>query len=141
MESTLTWPSSATLLITATAVATAALISFTNASLWPRKEKNYPSPLKTLLPRLSQEEVKALVYQPDQFPGARDVETPYGSVRVYEFGPEDGPKVLMVHGISTSCVTLGQIAHGLVDRGCRVMLYVRLPDLLMIWFTLSCCVC
>jgi pimeloyl-ACP methyl ester carboxylesterase len=46
-------------------------------------------------------------------------------MRVYEFGPEDGHKVLFIHGISTSCVTLGRLANGLVDRGCRVMLFVR----------------
>lgn len=49
----------------------------------------------------------------------------YGSIRVYEFGPEDGEKVLLVHGISTPCITLALIAHGLVKRGCRVMLFVR----------------
>lgn len=47
----------------------------------------------------------------------------YGSIRVYEFGPEDGEKVLLVHGISTPCITLSHIAHGLVARGCRVMLF------------------
>jgi pimeloyl-ACP methyl ester carboxylesterase len=31
--------------------------------------------------------------------------------------------VLFVHGISTSCVTLGRIAEGLVARGCRVLLF------------------
>jgi len=44
---------------------------------------------------------------------------------VYEFGPEDGPKVLFVHGISTSCVTLMHLANALVKKGCRVMLFVR----------------
>ncbi|RDA96040.1 hypothetical protein CP533_5920 [Ophiocordyceps camponoti-saundersi (nom. inval.)] len=64
-----------------------------------------------------------LVYQPDTLPGARDVETPYGSVRVYEFGPEDGQKVLLVHGITTPCLPLAPLAQGLVERGCRVMLF------------------
>ena len=32
--------------------------------------------------------------------------------------------MLFVHGISTSCVTLGPLAHSLVERGCRVMLFV-----------------
>lgn len=59
----------------------------------------------------------------DVLPGARDVATPYGSIRVYEWGPEDGPKVLLVHGITTPCVALGGVAHALVDRGCRVMLF------------------
>ncbi|KAL4885904.1 Alpha/Beta hydrolase protein [Aspergillus karnatakaensis] len=60
---------------------------------------------------------------PDVLPGARDVLTPYGSIRVYEWGPETGPKVLLVHGITTPCVSLGGLAHALVDQGCRVMLF------------------
>ncbi|KAL4972320.1 Alpha/Beta hydrolase protein [Aspergillus desertorum] len=59
----------------------------------------------------------------DVLPGARDVKTPYGSIRVYEWGPEHGPKVLLVHGITTPCISLGGLAHSLVDRGCRVMLF------------------
>jgi pimeloyl-ACP methyl ester carboxylesterase len=56
-------------------------------------------------------------------PGARDVASPYGSIRVYEWGREEGPKVLLVHGITTPCIALGGVAHALVDRGCRVMLF------------------
>lgn len=59
----------------------------------------------------------------DVLPGARDVQTPYGSIRVYEWGPEDGPKVLFVHGITTPCIALGGLGHALVDRGCRVILF------------------
>ncbi|KAK4696345.1 hypothetical protein P7C71_g1570, partial [Lecanoromycetidae sp. Uapishka_2] len=82
-----------------------------------------PSPVKTLLPKLSDEEAANLPYPPDAYPGARDVHSPYGSLRVYEFGPEDGKKVLLVHGITNPCVAVGAIAHGLADKGCRVMLF------------------
>ncbi|KAI6785707.1 uncharacterized protein J7T54_006046 [Emericellopsis cladophorae] len=109
--------------VTVTALATTTLLLVGKTTLWPRREKILPSPLKTTLPHLPAESLKALVYQPDQFPGARDVDTPYGRIRAYEFGPEDGDKVLFVHGISTSCVTLSPIAHGLVERGHRVLLY------------------
>lgn len=44
-------------------------------------------------------------------------------MRVYEFGPEDGQKVLFIHGISTSCITLEPIAAALAKQGCRVMLF------------------
>ena len=81
------------------------------------------SPATTLLPRLSPDEQRALPYPPDVFPGARDVDSPYGSIRVYEWGPEGGRKVLMVHGISTPCLAFGAVAHGLVEKGCRVMLF------------------
>ena len=81
------------------------------------------SPLKSIVPRLSKEQQTELPYPPDLFPGARDVQTPFGSIRVYEWGPEDGRKVLFVHGISTPCLSLGLLAQNLVDNGCRVMLF------------------
>ena len=46
----------------------------------------------------------------------------YGTIRVYEWGPEKGRKVMLVHGISTPCVSLGGVANTLVEKGCRVML-------------------
>ena len=82
-----------------------------------------PSPLQTLIPKLSEAEAADLPYPPDAFPGARDVESAYGSLRVYEWGPENGRRVLLIHGISNPCVALGAIAHGLVDKGCRVILF------------------
>ncbi|KND94994.1 Serine hydrolase-like protein [Tolypocladium ophioglossoides CBS 100239] len=118
----LAWPS-APVLVTATALATASLLALARAALWPRRAKVLRGPLQTALPQASPAALAALVYRPDEFPGARDVATPYGSVRVYEFGPEDGEKMLFVHGISTSCITLGRIARRLVERGCRVMLF------------------
>jgi pimeloyl-ACP methyl ester carboxylesterase len=51
------------------------------------------------------------------------VPTPYGSIRVYEWGPEDGQKVLLIHGVSTPSVALGGVANGLAEKGCRVMLF------------------
>lgn len=81
------------------------------------------SPRLTLLPHLSEDQITRLPYPPDALPGARDVDSPYGSTRVYEFGPENGRKVLLIHGISTPCLALGGVAHALVDKGCRVMLF------------------
>ncbi|KAL2392081.1 hypothetical protein ABEF93_001372 [Exophiala dermatitidis] len=89
----------------------------------PKRPTILPSPRTTRLPSLSDEEKSQLPYPPDVLPGARDVDTPYGSIRVYEFGPESGRKVLLVHGISTPAIALGAVAHGLADRGCRVMLF------------------
>jgi pimeloyl-ACP methyl ester carboxylesterase len=72
---------------------------------------------------ISEEDNHNLPLPNDVLPGARDVASPYGSIRVYEWGREDGPKVLLVHGITTPCIALGGVAHALVDRGCRVMLF------------------
>jgi hypothetical protein len=75
------------------------------------------------LPRLSGDELKELPYPPNALPGARDVDSPYGSIRVYEWGPEDGEKILLVHGISTPSIALTDLAYKLVEKGCRVMLF------------------
>ncbi|KAF7892986.1 uncharacterized protein EAF02_000524 [Botrytis sinoallii] len=83
-----------------------------------------PSPLKTQIPTLSHEEISTLPYPPDIYPGARDVPSPYGSTRAYEFGPVTGPKVLLVHGISTPCIALHSLATTLATtHGCRVLLF------------------
>lgn len=72
---------------------------------------------------LSAQSLEDLPYPPNALPGARDVDTPYGNIRVYEWGPEDGRKVLLVHGISTPCIALAGTAKLLVEKGCRVMLF------------------
>ena len=89
----------------------------------PDSTKIVRSPRDTLLPELSSVERSKLPYPPDSLPGARDVDSPYGTIRVYEWGPEDGRKVLLIHGVSTPCLALGAVAHGLADAGCRVMLF------------------
>lgn len=81
------------------------------------------SPKSTVLSGLSEAQRDAQPYPPDLLPGGRDVETPYGSLRVYEWGPDDGEKVLLLHGIGTPCLALGEMAKALVARGCRVMLF------------------
>src|SRR4051794_28234289 len=78
------------------------------------------SPLAAVL---SDDPRPALAYPPDLLPGARTVATPWGACRAYEFGPERGQKVLLVHGISTPCVSLRGVALELEARGCRVLLY------------------
>ncbi|KAK2935823.1 Alpha/Beta hydrolase fold [Fusarium oxysporum f. sp. vasinfectum] len=115
---------STALVITTTVLSTVAFLAIARALLYPVRPKTIRNPLKAgVYDNANADKLKNLVYQPDQFPGARDVETPYGSIRVYEFGPEGGEKVFFVHGISTPCITLGPIALGLAKRGYRVMLF------------------
>lgn len=64
------------IVVSTTAVATAALVVLAKAALWPSNPKVIPSPLKTVIPHTPKDKLAHLVYQPDQFPGARDVETP-----------------------------------------------------------------
>ncbi|ROV97541.1 hypothetical protein VSDG_04635 [Cytospora chrysosperma] len=116
--------SSTSMLVTTTAIMSVSLYTILSRIITqPRRPSILPSPLRTLVPALSPEQRSELLYPPDFFPGARDVPTPYGSIRCYEFGPAEGRKVLLVHGISTSCMTLTHIAHGLAERGCRVLLF------------------
>jgi len=84
--------------------------------------RKIPSPRETLLPHLSAAQLAASPYPPDLLPGARDVDTPYGVMRVYEWGLEDGLKVLLIHGDTTPGPILGPVASQLVERGCRVMI-------------------
>ncbi|KAL3466505.1 Alpha/Beta hydrolase protein [Aspergillus heterothallicus] len=86
----------------------------------PAEGEVYHSPLATVRSAPSNKDHPLPL---DALPGGRNVQTPYGSIRVYEWGPKDGPKVLLVHGITTPCISLGGLAHALVDQGCRVMLF------------------
>ncbi|KAL2270899.1 hypothetical protein VTJ83DRAFT_270 [Remersonia thermophila] len=120
----LTETSSLYLTVAGTAVATVATLAVLRAVLWPVPPKLVRSPLRTTLPRLSKHEITGLPYGPSSFPGARDVETPYGSIRVYEWGPLTGEKVVLIHGISTPCMTLSKLAYSLVEeKGCRVLIF------------------
>lgn len=101
-----------------------------------RKALYEPSPGKTTIPALSKDEIKELPYPLDALPGGRDVETPYGSIRVYEWGPDGGERVLLIHGISTPVVALGDLGHEMVRRGYRVMMFGTLPLLKLAELTL-----
>lgn len=89
----------------------------------PTKPRNHASPID-LFSHLPDEDLRQLPYPPIDFiPGARDVSTPYGKIRLYEWGPVNASrKVLLLHGISGSCVVLLTLAETLVNNGCRVML-------------------
>lgn len=106
---------------------TSILLTATSFAAWAiyhrNLRKSIPSPRQTVLPYLSPAQVVALPYPPDLLPGVRDVDTPYGSMRVYEWGPEDGGKALLIHGDTTPSPVLAPIAETLVKRGCRVMLF------------------
>ena len=47
----------------------------------------------------------------DLLPGRRDVLSPWGNMRAYEWGPEDGRRVLFLHGLSTPAPALGAVAR------------------------------
>uniref|UniRef100_A0A2D3V8A3 AB hydrolase-1 domain-containing protein n=1 Tax=Ramularia collo-cygni TaxID=112498 RepID=A0A2D3V8A3_9PEZI len=105
-------------------LAAAPAIGFLAARLWRLASQE---PIQTRLsiyraPRDFEGESN-LPYPPNALPGARDIETPYGVTRAYEFGPEDGRKVLLIHGISTPCLSMACLAKVLSANGCRVCCY------------------
>lgn len=104
------------------AVALATLMLILRLARLPLQQ-TIPSPRDTLLPKISLKQAAALPYPPDLLPGARDVATPYGVMRVYEWGPKDGEKMLFIHGDTTPAPMLGPVARDLVNRGCRVMMF------------------
>ena len=75
------------LVIAGTAIATTVVISLLHRYLWPTPPAIARSPLKTLLPTLSAEEYHKLEYKPDNFPGARDVETPVSQTHALSHPP------------------------------------------------------
>lgn len=81
--------------------------------------------LRSPIASLSPEDLEKSPYPPNFLPGARNVNSPYGMIRVYEWGPEDGKKVLFIHGLSTPAPALGTVAETMAQRGCRVMVLGR----------------
>ncbi|GAB7358329.1 hypothetical protein MBLNU230_g2401t1 [Neophaeotheca triangularis] len=110
-----------TLLITIPiAASTATRLAYHLLSQAKQEPEIYRSPLHTQPRTLSSNHP----YPPTALPGARDIPTPYGSQRAYEFGPETGRKILLIHGISTPCVSLASLAHVLANEyHCRVCLF------------------
>lgn len=85
-----------------------------------------------MLGELTEKEKDYLPYPPDVLDG-RWVDTPYGVIRVYEFGPERGRKVVFVHDNKTPSPVARDLLWELVSRGCRVLTfgitYTSLPHL------------
>lgn len=69
------------------------------------------------------DDARSAPYPRDALPGGRYVPTPYGSIKVLEWGPEAGEKVVLLHGISTPCLGLGDMAEEFVRQGHRVLLF------------------
>ena len=109
------------------ALAVAATIGFYVFSNWRTKisssRVSIPSPATTLLPILSPSATSDLPYPPDFFPSPSDISTPHGRIRTYEWGPAAGRKVILIHGDTSPSPIFHNIAHGLVSKGCRVMLF------------------
>ncbi|KAI0335325.1 alpha/beta-hydrolase [Cubamyces sp. BRFM 1775] len=63
------------------------------------------------------------VYPDDLFPNGDYAPLPHGRVRYWLLGPENGTKVVLIHGISTPGITWKEIAPYLAEKGLRVLVY------------------
>lgn len=82
-----------------------------------RLRSNYPKVLK------APAKIYEQPYPADILPNGNDLNTPYGSIRYYEFGPKDGKKLLLVHGISTPCPAWSLIVPHLIRAGYRILCF------------------
>ena len=109
----------------AAAAASLASLALVKTAFRGSHSADYPAATPSPLIKHRQTAAEKLAYPPDSIiAGARDVPTPYGTIRIYEFGPETAQrKVLFIHGISTPSISLVGIAENLAfKKGCRVML-------------------
>ena len=117
-------PSMAVILASASIATLVAVLRLMRSSTQSKPlRRTIPSPRDTLIPFMSGQQAANLPYPPKLLPGARDVSTPYGTMRVYEWGPADGKKVIFVHGDTTPAPVFALIADGLMKRGCRVIVF------------------
>ncbi|KZT74670.1 alpha/beta-hydrolase [Daedalea quercina L-15889] len=63
------------------------------------------------------------IYPADFFPNGEYVQLPHGRTRYWLLGPEDGVRVVLIHGLSTPSVTWQHFGPYLAERGFRVLVY------------------
>ncbi|KAI0782541.1 alpha/beta-hydrolase [Abortiporus biennis] len=63
------------------------------------------------------------IYSEDFFEGGAYVKFPYGRVRYWLMGPEDGKKTVLIHGLSVPAIIWKDVAPQLAQNGHRVLLY------------------
>ncbi|KAJ3413385.1 hypothetical protein HDV05_008096 [Chytridiales sp. JEL 0842] len=64
-----------------------------------------------------------LDYHHDHFPNPQDADLPDGKTRYYLLGPPNGPKLLLIHGITVPWAGTSNFIHALTSRGFRVCVY------------------
>ncbi|KAK7038729.1 hypothetical protein VNI00_010614 [Paramarasmius palmivorus] len=63
------------------------------------------------------------IYPEDFYEGGSYVNLPFGRVRYWLFGPEDGIKIVLIHGLSIPAFVWKDVAPGLAEKGFRVLVY------------------
>ncbi|KAI0650361.1 alpha/beta-hydrolase [Trametes meyenii] len=63
------------------------------------------------------------IYPENFYDGGEYAKFPYGNVRYWLIGPEDGKRVVLIHGISVPAIIWKDVAPSLAEKGYRVLLY------------------
>ncbi|ESK84499.1 alpha beta hydrolase [Moniliophthora roreri MCA 2997] len=84
-----------------------------------------PEPLQIheSLASLPSESRSWTIYPEDFYEGGNYVSLPFGRMRYWLFGPEDGIRIVLVHGLSIPAFVWQFVAPELANRGFRVMVY------------------
>ncbi|KIY49147.1 alpha/beta-hydrolase [Fistulina hepatica ATCC 64428] len=63
------------------------------------------------------------IYPEDYYPGGEYITLPYGRMRYWLFGPDNGKKIVLIHGLSVPAIIWKDVAPQLSKRGYRVLVY------------------
>ncbi|KAH7887293.1 Alpha/Beta hydrolase protein [Phlebopus sp. FC_14] len=86
---------------------------------------NPPSPplIHSSLSSLPRSSSSWSIYPEDYYEGGAYVTLPHGRVRYWLAGPEDGRKIVLIHGLSIPSIVWKDVAPVLASHGYRVLLY------------------
>ncbi|EJD43208.1 alpha/beta-hydrolase [Auricularia subglabra TFB-10046 SS5] len=103
------------------AAASLALIARAVLAFQPPRPVSIAPSLKHAPPHALLQQLREL-YPEDIYPNGAYFHTPWGDVRYWVVG-QDGPKVVLVHGLSIPSLVWRKIVHGLVQRGFQVLVF------------------
>ncbi|ETW84168.1 hypothetical protein HETIRDRAFT_146780 [Heterobasidion irregulare TC 32-1] len=63
------------------------------------------------------------IYSEDFYDGGAYIKLPFGTVRYWLIGPENGKKIVLIHGLSVPAMIWRDVAPALASNGFRVLLY------------------
>ncbi|KIJ50034.1 hypothetical protein M422DRAFT_777164 [Sphaerobolus stellatus SS14] len=83
----------------------------------------FPTPVHHSLDEVDPESIIRKGYPKDFLPNPQTVRFPQGKSTYWLFGPEDGKKVVLIHGISTPSIMWKDFAPWLAGKGFRILVY------------------
>ncbi|KAG0255721.1 hypothetical protein BG011_004962 [Mortierella polycephala] len=108
------------LTVTAAASAVLAVLGARKIHTSITAERGVTLPSLRALPPQS---TKRAVYPEDYYPGGEYADLSFGETHYFLFGPEDGKKIVFVHGLSTPASVYNKTANHMANQGYRVLLY------------------